>query len=529
MKKAIFSLIFGLFTAFCWATDTLHIENPATWNPSVLSSYIGQEVIFDCPMYVCSNDYYSGGMRVAPRRLFAATNQVLPASQEYATVASLNNSGWMNISGAGSHRTGEKVYNLRAKIHSTSSIEYKGGQWVGNTRADLEKGPDMAAIDMKGEHTILVCGMNLEYYMVEEFVRPGTQGPADLEEHQKQRAKVSKALATINADLYGLVEIQCGDGALKEIADDLSKNTGRHFDYVRSGTTVQNTYTQSCYVYDADKLSTYAKLYDNNSQGIKSRKRMQVFVEKATGEKFIYAINHFKAKSGSGSGKDADDGKQGGFNYTRTKEAESVVQLYNSFSKAVGESDILVMGDLNAYAMEDPIQVFRKEGWLDLHRSFHADSSYSYTFGGKAGYLDHAISNQSLFPQVTGMIGFHINSDESDDYTYDKSNDKTMFRSSDHDPVIVGLRLDSTLSYNPQVFINNTHIYEQSDSVVVYNAGTTIDYPSYYEIYTIEGMLLHREEIEYDEHPIPCPNAPGMYMIRIYTNGSVIQKKILVK
>ena len=181
---------------------------------------------------------------------------------------------------------------------------------------------------------------------------------------------------------------------------------------------------------------------------------MQTFEEFATGEKFIYSINHFKAKSGSASGADANKGDgQGAFNASRVAEANGVMDKYNAFKAALHDEDILIMVDLNDYGKEDPIMAFLKRGFYDLHRAFHADSSYSYTFSGQAGYLDHAIASASLLGQVTGMAAYTINSDENDKWTYDKSSDRTMFRCSDHDPVLVGLRLDSTAVVDTAVVI----------------------------------------------------------------------------
>ena len=56
------------------------------------------------------------------------------------------------------------------------------------------------------------------------------------------------------------------------------------------------------------------------------QKKMQTFRELATGETFIYSINHFKAKSGSASGADANKGDgQGAFNASRVAEANGVM------------------------------------------------------------------------------------------------------------------------------------------------------------------------------------------------------------
>ena len=103
---------------------------------------------------------------------------------------------------------------------------------MGNTRAELEKGYDSVAVNMRKEASMIVCCMNLEYYLVETWGR--SMGPASPAEHQKQRTKVSNALAKINADLYGFVEIEQGQSALAEIAADLTRNTGRHFDYINA-------------------------------------------------------------------------------------------------------------------------------------------------------------------------------------------------------------------------------------------------------------------------------------------------------
>ena len=74
--------------------------------------------------------------------------------------------------------------------------------------------------------------------------------------------------------------------------------------------------------------------------------------------------------------------------------------------------------------------------------------AYSYTFDGQAGYLDHALANASLFAQITGAADWHINSDEPDVLDYDTSfkpaaqdalYEVNAYRTSDHDPVVVGL------------------------------------------------------------------------------------------
>jgi len=102
-----------------------------------------------------------------------------------------------------------------------------------------------------------------------------------------------------------------------------------------------------------------------------------------------------------------------------------------------GDSDFLIIGDLNAYAMEDPITTLEAAGYTDLVEQYVGMDAYSYVYFGQAGYLDHALASSTMAGQVTNASIWHINADE--------------YRSSDHDPVIVGLELRTERSYLPIV------------------------------------------------------------------------------
>ena len=520
MKRTI-SFILGICIHLTvLAVTQVSIPDPDTWRYTDLQKYVGQTVQFDVPFYVCNN-YNS--ITISPRRTYSPTNQALPLSAEYNSILSLNSQGSVILTGvSGYHRLGERLHNLTVKVNSQTSVSLVSCDWRGNTRKELEKGVDLEAINMRGEHTLLVCCMNLEYYLVENL-GSGSMGPKTREAHQKQRAKVSEALAKINADLYGFVEIELGQSALAELASDLTKNTGRKFAYIDDGSSAKGTYTKAGYVYCSEVLEPHGGLRYND-EGVDNRKKTQAFREKATGEVFLYSVNHFKAKSGQGSGDNADKGDgQGAFNGDRVREANSVLNHYDSDSYYYGDKDILIMGDLNAYAMEDPITVLREGGMIDLHRVFHADSSYSYVYHGQAGYLDHALCNETLYPHVTGMVAYHINSDESDSYAYDKSSDQTMFRSSDHDPVLVGLRLDTTYTAVPGVSVPDVSIGIHNFTPYIYNAEG-----GHYIVYRIDGIKVKEQSILSNQEEINGLD-PGLYILNIYGQGKCHKMKIWFK
>ena len=146
MKMRRFYSLCLVLTAVLAVFGEVHISiaDPENWSAQDLLPYVGQTVVFDQPMVVTSNAS-SYSYQVSPRRIFQPTNQELPGTAAYRNLMSKNGNGYVSMSGiSGYHRCGERVYNLKAKINSTSSISFISGTWRGNTRADLEKGiPDL--------------------------------------------------------------------------------------------------------------------------------------------------------------------------------------------------------------------------------------------------------------------------------------------------------------------------------------------------------------------------------------------------
>lgn len=521
--KTRFSFLW-LFILACQvlvAQTTIHVKDPNTWTTDELAPYIGTEVIFDVPIFVSSNAA-SYTYTVSPRRLFTPTNQAFPRTTAYQTVVSQNSKGAMQLTGVDDyHRCGEKIYNLRARVNSQNTLSFISGLWRENTRKYMDTVNVRRLVNIDGCDTcLLVCTSNLENYFMGNAY------------HERQRAKVIDALTHIDADLFGFVEIECGDAAVREIVSYLNNRLPhRNYTYVADGTTASGTDTKAAFVYDKKLLKTYGELQVIGTGVGKARKEMQVFEQKHNGERFIFSVNHFKAKTGGGTGADADqkDG-QGSYNAARCEEAQAVLDLYVRISPQLQEKDILIMGDLNAYAKEDPIRKFLDYGLIDLHRAFHADTSYSYQYGGLAGYLDHAICSPSLYAQVRGAIGFHCNSDENDRYTYDKSSDQTMFRYSDHDPVLVGLRLDNSATYDPKPVINNLEVMRgNTNKLVIRDALTAGGQDSYYGIYDISGRpIVNATRIENSVEVVDLPTAPGVYILYVYFETQVYPYKFIV-
>ncbi len=206
----------------------------------------------------------------------------------------------------------------------------------------------------------------------------------------------------------------------------------------------------------------------------------QAFQQNSNNAKFVVNINHLKSKGSACDAPDAGDG-QGNCNIVRTNAANVLASWLATDPTGAGDPDILIIGDLNSYAKEDPVTALKNAGYTNLIETKVGASAYSYVFDGQWGYLDYALGTTSLTKQVTGVTEYHINADEPSVLDYN-TNFKSagqivslyapdQYRVSDHDPVIVGLNLDGTpptlnVSVSPDTLWPANHKYVTVRAIV---------------------------------------------------------------
>ena len=303
---------------------------------------------------------------------------------------------------------------------------------------------------------------------------PTPRGADTEAEFIRQRAKIINAIVAIDADIVGLMEIE-NDGydeksAIQDLVNGLNEKIGADiYTFVNPGMesigtdaiTVGIIY-KSTVVKETGKVAILdqpAETFQGPGTGRPPMAQTFKVIEEGNKSKrgeFTIVVNHFKSKGRSGlenkndPNYDKEDG-QGFWNQRRIDAAIAITDWLQTYPTGNNDEDILLIGDLNAYAMEDPITTLESKGYTNLLKMFIGDDVYSYSYSGQWGYLDHGLANTTLTPQVTGATEWHINSDEPAilDYNVEyKSanqidvlyNDKP-FRASDHDPVIVGLKL----------------------------------------------------------------------------------------
>jgi uncharacterized protein len=329
-----------------------------------------------------------------------------------------------------------------------------------------------AAPDVGG--TIEVASFNVLNYFLTFNQSGNLCGPVGFEqgcrgadngfEFERQRTKLIEALFKMDSDVVGLIELENTTGVepLADIVAGLNDRYGEDvYDFVEAG-TIGTDVIKVGMIYKPAAVTPIGQHAILDS-GVDARydddlnrpALAQTFVEDGSGEVFTVVVNHFKSKGCSGAtGANLDQGDgQSCWNPVRVAAAEAMVDWLASYPTGFEDDDFLITGDLNSYAKEDPIAVFEAAGYVNLIELFGGDEAYSYVFDGQWGYLDHALASPSLAAQVAGTAEYHINADEPSVLDYNtnfKSAGQVIglyapdeFRTSDHDPVVVGLTLDS--------------------------------------------------------------------------------------
>ncbi|MCL4265568.1 MAG: ExeM/NucH family extracellular endonuclease [Anaerolineae bacterium] len=365
--------------------------------------------------------------------------------------------------------------------------------------------PDTPA-DVGG--TIKVAGLNLlNYFNSFSGCTNGVGGaPTDcrgaenLTEFDRQWPKTVAGIIGLDADVLGVIEIE-NDGygpssALQDLVDrlnaasapgtyafiDVDAATGEvnalGTDAIKVGFIYQPANVTP--VGQTAVLNTVAFV---NGGDVAARNRpslTQAFAQNSNGAVFVVNVNHLKSKGSACDAPDAGDG-QGNCNVVRTNAANDLMAWLATDPTGTADPDVLIIGDMNAYAKEDPITAVLNSGYVNLIESLLGADAYSYVFDGQWGYLDHALASASVFGQVTGITEWHINADEPGVLDYN-TNFKSagqivslyapdQFRVSDHDPILIGLALNAA----PTVDAGGPYVVVEGDSVLVTAVGADAD------------------------------------------------------
>lgn len=484
--------------------------------------------------YSYDYDAWRNNMVLAKSLQFNPTQQTRPTSDELETLTKTNSANRIVVEESGARTNGEISYypqfnpqtfplRVGSQVQDIKGIlSYAYGKYflVINEvwKDDSVQPPDSEALKRIPQPTsradpgdIRIAGFNLLNFFTDAVVEGApasctgsNRGATTIAGGVLQRQKLTEAIRLIDADAVGLLEVgnngKTNTSAIVNLVQFLNagqSNASLHYQYV--------------YPEDEDYMGTDAisvgLIYrpavlepsgspvllpmpqevsdddDSSVVGQRSTLIQKLCRKDQTDDCFTLAVNHFKSKGCSGCVDDPVDGdndsyasgNQGCCNNLRVSAAWRLGEYLEA--NAVPEEDsILLIGDFNAYAKEDPVYLLtatdipaaenvttsgsaRVEG-LDspiptgtvLTEGYGytplitGNETFSYSYGGELGSLDHALASASLAAKVVQAFDWHINSLEnslfeySDKYSGDLPKVPNQYSSSDHDPVIIDIR-----------------------------------------------------------------------------------------
>lgn len=455
-----------------------------------------------------------------------------------------------NFSVSNTVRGGSTVNNLQGIMHWSWSGNSGTNAWrirpmKTNPVTFIDSNPRTAA--PIGSEDLRIMSFNVLNYFNGNGVGggfPTSRGANSPAELVRQTDKIVSAMLATDADIIGLVELENdysddANSAIANLVDALNLAIGNTaYAYVDPINNVGSDEITNGFIYKIYKVSllgnyqaltSQAFLDPNNTGQDRNRPAIaQTFeisdpTNDGLGERFTVVINHFKSKGSSCGGTDDDPTTgQGNCNGTRTGASNALISWLDTDPTNSGDPDFVIMGDINAYGMEDPITAFTNNGYTNLVDANVTDAS-SFVFNGEWGSLDHALSTSSFTSQVSNVSIWNINADESSLLDYNdiikdpgeqawqaKPSTNPLFnpdeyRSSDHDPILISLSygvcpvtldISSTVSSNiyeagilitsnGQVPSPNNVDYSAGDCVLM-NAGFEVELYANFHAY-IDG------------------------------------------
>ena len=437
-----------------------------------------------------------GQLSLSLGRLYIPTN-LFPAKSAEAQALALSNlnskielddgysnqnrTPWLPVgfNAANSIRSGYQLKNVEG------ILEYRFGAWriqpiLNKAQPEIVKETNPRNnIIQKESKQIRVAAFNVLNY--DNAVVNGLKserGANTVSEFNRQHAKIISALKAIDADVYGLMEIANNGYDEKSALAYLTKALGSDWKYVippkqnKLGTDV----IAVAIIYNSKRVKPVndAAIFDDGTE-LNRVTMAQTFQPLSGGKQFTIVPNHLKSKGScpkDTTSNDADqkDG-QGCWNATRLNAVNKITQWAATNPTKAAQPNYLFVGDLNSYAKEDPILAFEKAKYkvlLNDEKVGQGKNAYSYVFGvasdtngfGGAGNLDYAIADENLYAHVKRAFAWHINADEPTALDYNeefKSPEQIAafyaddaYRSSDHDPIIVDLDLNNTVTTTPE-------------------------------------------------------------------------------
>lgn len=397
------------------------------------SRYTDRTVVITTPMVVCGSFYDS--LVLAPERLFCPEERAVGLadgdSTAYYALVAHNREVSVCLHCRNQYykvRTGDIVRGLQARV--TGERQLLTGRSITTHHMPQDRLP------LPGKKELRVVGANIENYFA-DLGGYASKRTTPAQQALKTR-KVALAMRRMHAQIFALCEMQVGDKAPRMLLEELNRRGG-HYAFVSMPMPNMDR-IGGCFLYDSTRVRPYAaplSAYADTTDHYHARMFAIGFEEIATGQRFIISLNHLKSKRPGRTQYDT--------NMRRMQNTDSLLVMLPKAVSRFEDEDVLLLGDYNCYTQEQPIRTLVRAGYADMLPLGHA-ADYSYSFRGEAGYLDRCFASPSMSRQIVRVRPWHINADWYYQHGAYRMRDKTMHRYSDHDPIIVDIKLNGSIT-----------------------------------------------------------------------------------
>lgn len=364
-----------------------------------------------------------------------------------------------NLSAANTVRVGDTVNKLQGYLLQTKA----GYRLVVSQQPEfVATNPRPAAPVAKKAGELRVASFNVLNFFTgagsnRQF--PTKRGATNAEELQRQQAKMLAALSAMDADVIGLLEVEnngfAAGSAIATIVQGLNQLVGSDsYAFVQPAEKPGSDDIMVAMIYRKASVAPIGNTVVLTQAPFDKGSRpplAQSFRDLHSKQQLTISINHFKSKGScpkqQGPDSDLQDG-QGCWTPTRVAAAKALTDWLHTQPTGIDTDYLLMMGDLNAYRKEAPLQYLEQHGWQHLAPANEVHSSF--VFQGRSGTLDHALASPKLKAKLQQFHHWGINADEPAVLDYNtefKSKAQqesfyapTPYRSSDHDPLYMDFK-----------------------------------------------------------------------------------------
>ncbi|HET8850687.1 MAG TPA: ExeM/NucH family extracellular endonuclease, partial [Marinobacter sp.] len=280
---------------------------------------------------------------------------------------------------------------------------------------------------------------------------PTERGAQSLAEFERQSRQLTRTLIALDADLLALTELENDGRGEHSALRQLVRALGEPWRAVLSSDSAGTDAIRTALLYRSDRLrptGAGARIRTGVYRSVGRPPLAQRFDVPGTGTSIQLVVPHLKSKScqrAKGPDTDQNDG-QGCYSMRRLEEARAITQWLGQ-QNPDADNLTLIAGDLNSYSQESPLQHFAGAGYTSVVPHFHpctpeACDHHSYRFKGEKGALDHILVPPDLLSRVLSASTWNVNADEPRALAeLDMVPADQPWRASDHNPVVVDLRL----------------------------------------------------------------------------------------